>query len=479
MGLLDFIQRRKAKRKKKRIWAKRDKMSRIEYLLDIKHDMLEGGREYHDGLNFLELVEKQLEEGKIDLAVSNIMSQPKDCFELAILYWGQGDLENAEKYLRKTLERYDRFVAVGREHNLPLETYVHSGYTAIKTAAHLLDVKLEGPILKPAINPGYSPSFGEYLLDCCLGSHDFDMGAWQSLEDAWLKDRSPKYMLEEQRLYVKALTGEFANDAEMLKTHEKMWLSIEKRNDASLIEGYGEDNGLFIDAIFAAVLKRIGWEGTYRHSWPNTSSVGTAPQTTHPANCHLGIIAAPPPAPDSISGIIEDRAEARRFIDMHVKDQRDWWEKEHFDATRPAKQRSKVAGALKKLGWKADKATLDLMRDYHMNKILNDSTHIFLSDPVRNLWTGMKRWTDLFVDEFGLHPDFIPVTESEEKSDYRDPQDAWYVYWKMDKRIYMVQRDDWNNPEIATKDARLGLTVWPSYLSFVAWWVAQHLQSEG
>lgn len=460
--------------RKKRKPASGDKPSRIEYLLELKHDMLEGRHDAFDGLNFLELVEQQLNEGQIDLALFSITQQAKDCFEIANLYWGQGDLGNAEKYLRMTLERYRRYIAAGMAHGEQLADYDDISGVLVKLAAVLLDESLEGPLVTMESKPGYSPAFGNYLVDCCLGHRDFDMGVWQSLEDDWLKNRFPKYMLEEQAVYVKALTGEYANDAEMLEAHQAMWLGKAKRNpDSGLLDGYS-DNELIIDGTFAAVLKRIGWQGTYRHSWPNTCPVGAEARTTRPADRHLAVIAAPPPAPDAESGIIEDTQTARRYIDLYVADQRDWWENEHFDAARPTNERSKVSGVLKALGWKADKATLDLMRTYKMSEILNDSTHIFLADPIGGSWTGMKGWTELLVEEFGLHTDFIAVAESEEKSDYRDPEGGWYVYWKKDKQIYLVQRDDWGKPETATADARLGKELWPSYLSFVAWWVSEH-----
>ncbi|MDJ0910442.1 MAG: tetratricopeptide repeat protein [Woeseiaceae bacterium] len=454
--------------------ASGDKLSRIEYLLELNHDLLEGQHDSYDGLNYLELVENQLNEGQIDLALFNISQQAKYCFEIANLYWGQGNLRRAEKYLRMTLERYRRFVAAGMAQGQPQTDYDDISGVLVKSASVLLDEPIEGLLLTIESEPGYSPAFGNYLLDCCLGHHDFDMGLWQSLEDAWLKNRFPKYMLEEQAVYVNALTGGYASDTEMLEAHQAMWLGKAKRSpDSDLLDGYS-DNELIIDYTFATVLKRIGWQGTYRHSWPNTCPIGAEAITTRPADRHLAVIAAPPPAPDAESGIIEDSQVARRYIDTYVADQRDWWENEHFDATRPAKERSKVSGALKALGWKADKATLDLMRTYRMNEILNDSTHIFLADPVGDGGAGMQRWTQLFVDEFGLHPDFIAVAESEERSDYRDPEGGWYVYWKKDKRIYSVQRDDWSDPQSATSNARLGKELWPSYLSFVAWWVSEH-----
>ncbi|WP_284124632.1 hypothetical protein [Parerythrobacter aestuarii] len=454
-------------------------MSRIEYLLDINHDMLEGRDFRQSKLNFLELVEQQLADGQTDLALSNLSRQPARCFKIANLHWGQGDLVNAEKYLRMTLERYQRFVAAGEEHGRSLEEYKNFGEAQIKTAAALLDTRLEGPVLTSQVDVGYSPAFENYLLDCCLGTFAFDMSHWQSLEDAWLKNRFPKYKLEEYAVCVKALTGGFASDAEMLAAHEKMWLGKARRNpDAGLMEGYGEYNAYVIDFIFAAVLKRIGWQGTYRHSWPNTCPAGSDAVTTRASDRHLGVITAPPPVPDGESGLIENPQAARRFIDTHVRDQRDWWEGEQVDAARPAQERGKVAKALKEVGWKADPATLDLLRTYRMDAILNDSTHVFLSDPIGDRYCGVKKWTGLFTEEFGMSADFIAVVESEEKADYRDPQGGWYVLWIKDKRVYLVQREDWGDPALATREARPGFSVWPSYSSFVAWWVAQHLEGK-
>lgn len=476
MAFFDYFSSKK--RKERALWARRDKMSRIEYLLDIRHEQLEAPHDVWDGLTFYELVEQQLAEGNLDLAMSNFAGQIQDCFEIAILYWGQGDLERAELYLHKTLERHQRRRAASEEHGWHYPPNHHSAEAYAKVAAVLLGAPLQGPAPLSAFEPGYQPWFDNMLLDACLGDDDFDMGAWQAAEDTWLKRRFPKTKLKETEVYLKALTGGYASDTEMLAAHEKMFTGRAGKNyQGGHVEGY-TDNELMIDYVFAAILKRIGWEGTYRHSWPGTCPLGTPAMTKRASHRHLKVIAPPPPAPDAATGIIADAQAARRFIDEHVKDQRDKWTNEFHDPARPAKEAGKVAKMLKDLGCRADAATLDLMRTYRMDAILNDSTHIFLSDPVGDRFVGLKNWTGLLREEFDLHPDFIAVTESEEKSDYRDPQGAWYVYWKKDKRIYAVQREDWDKPEVATANARPGKELWPSYVSFVAWWVAEHLAFE-
>lgn len=181
---------------------------------------------------------------------------------------------------------------------------------------------------------------------------------------------------------------------------------------------------------------------------------------------------------ESETGIIADELASRRFIDIHLRDQKDF-DGAAFSADRPAKERGKVAGALAELGWGGDAATLNLMRAYRMDRILNDSTHLFLCDPVGGATVGLDRWTRLLSDEFRLHPDFIAIAGSEDRADYNDPQGAWHVYWKKDRRIYAVERGEWDRPEIATGSARMGLNLWPSYTSFVAWWVSQHRHSQG
>lgn len=476
MALFDYFSAKK--RKERSRWARRDKMSRVEYLLDLRHEHLEAPHDAWDGLTFSELAERQLGEGKLDLAMSNLAGQIADSFEIAVLYWGQGDLARAEAYLSKTLERHERRRSAMADHGWNHPQNHHAAETFVKVTAVLLGTTPEGAAPLAAFEPGYQPWFDNMLLDACLGTHDFDLGAWQAAEDLWLKRRFPKTKLKETEVYVKALTGGFASDADMLAAHEKMFTARAGKNyQGGLIEGY-TDNELMIDYVFAAILKRIGWEGTYRHSWPGTCPVGTPAVTTRAADRHLAVIAPPPPAADAATGIIADPLAARRFIDIHVKDQRDHWDGTFHDPVRPAKEVGKVAKALKELGWEKDPAALDLMRSYRMDAILNDSTHVFLSDPVDRKFVGMKGWTQLLRDEFGLHPDFIPVAESEEKTDYRDPQGAWYVYWTKDRRIYAVQREDWDRPEVAVANARIGKEVWPSYVSFVAWWVAEHLAFE-
>lgn len=422
MSLFDYFSSKK--RAERALWARRDKMGRAEYLLDLRHEHLESPIDAWGGLTFSELAEQQLVQGKLDLAMSNFAAQIADSFEIAVLYWGKGDLARAEVYLRKALERHARRRTAAAEYGWSPPPNHHAAEAYTKVAAVLLGTALEEAAPLSAFEPGYQPWFDNVLLDACLGTHDFDLGVWQAAEDTWLKRRFPKTKFKEYEIYLKALTGGFAADSEMLGAHEKMFTGRAGKNyEGGLLEGY-TDNDVMIDYVFAAILKRIGWQGTYRHSWPGTCPVGTSAVTTQASHHHLRVIAPPPPAPDAATGIITDPQAARRFIDDLVKDQRDKWTNEFHDPARPAKEVAKVATALKELGWKAEPATLDLMRSYRMDAILNNSTHIMLSDPVGDRFIGLKNWNHLLVQEFGLHPDFLAVAESEEKSDYRDPQGA-------------------------------------------------------
>jgi hypothetical protein len=450
-------------------------MKRIDYLLHTMHDQLEAPKKAFGGPNFLQLVEDQLEEGKLDLAIWNISNQVKDCFELANLYWGKGDLVRAEAYLQQTLERHNRLSDACAEHGLPIQPY--HGLECAKSAACLLGVDVENFARIDMPELGYEPWFKNVLLSRCLDERDFDMAEWNDSADEWVRRRFPKYRLEEFSVYVKALTGGYASTEIMLSEHEKMFTGRAKRNpQSSLLDGY-DDNELVIDFVFAAILKRIGWEGTYRHSWPNTGRVASIPHTIRQPDRYLGIIDAPPPSAGLDNGLIENNQAAMRFVDINLENQRDE-EGNPLHAGRPAKDRAKVARTLKQLGWVTDSATLDLMQTYRVNYILNDRTHISLCDPLDGSSPKLGDWTKLLHDEFGLHPDFIAVAGSEERSDYLDPQGAWFVYWKKNRKVYAVERDEWDRPEVATKNARLGINLWPSYSSFVAWWVSEHLKSQ-
>lgn len=474
MGFFDLFRRKKRKYSPR--GRHRGQVSRIAYLLDLKHMLLEAPNKAYGGGNFLQLVEKQLREGQTDQAIWNISNQVRDCFELANLYWGQGDVARADAYLRQTLERHQRLVDACAEYGWPRPSY--DGIECAKCAARLLGVHVEGLLREEAFEPCYEPWFKDALLSYCLGTQDFDPVAWQAAADAWTRKRFPKYRIDEFSFYVKALTGGFESTDAMFAAHEKLVAGRAKRSPASrLLDGY-DDNELIIDYIFAAVLKRIGWQGSYRHSWPHTDVVGSVPQTTKQPDHYLRVIAASAPSVDPPTGIIEDVQEARRYIDRHVPDQTDT-EDEPFAADRSARERAKVAGALKALGWTGDEASLDLMQRYRVDRILNDRTALCLCDPVNGASVKLADWTRLFIDDFGLHPDFIAIAGSEEPTHYLDPQGAWYVYWKQDGRIYAVQRDDWHRPDVATADARPGLNIWPSYTSFVAWWVSEHVRSKG
>ena len=471
MGLFDIF-----RRKTRSPHDERAQMSRIDYLLDMKHTFLEAPHEAYDGGNFLQLVEKQLREGQTDQAIWNISNQVRDCFELANLYWGQGDVARAEAYLRQTLERHERLVDACGEYGLPRPSY--PGIECAKCAACLLGVQVDSLMRDEAFEHCYEPWFKDALLSYCLGTQDFDPVVWQAAADAWTRKRHPKYRLDEFSFYVKALTGGFESTGAMFAAHEKLVAGRAKRNPASgLLDGY-DDNELIIDYIFAAVLDRIGWQGTYRHSWPHTDVVGSVPQTTRQPDRYLRVLAASAPAVDAPTGIIDDVQKARRYIDRHVAEQTDY-DGEPLAADRSARERGKVAPELKALGWTGDEASLDLMQRYRMDLILNDRTALSLCDPVNRSSVKLANWTRLFVDDFGLHPDFIAIAGSEEPTDYLDPQGGWYVRWKKDGRIYSVQRDDWGDPGVATADARPGLNLWPSYTSFVAWWVTEHVRSKG
>lgn len=465
MGLFDLFRRKR---------PPAPSQSRIDYLLTVKHDQLEAPKDAFGGVNFLAFVEQQLVDGPLHLALWNLGSQVKDCFQLANLYWGQGDLDRAESYMRQSLERHRRLLRAMAEHGQPARAY--DGIENAKAAACLLESTDEVFSTEGGKEHCYEPWFINTLLDRCLDDAPFDMGAWSAACDAWTRKRHPRYRLEEFGFYVKALTGGFASTTEMFTAHEAMFTGRAKRSpDADFLAGY-RDNDLIIDFIFAAVLKRIGWEGTYRHSWPATDVVGSPARTTREPDRYLDVNAAPVPQPDAQSGVIADAAEARRFIDSTLAGMPQF-EDYPTDARRPAKARSKVSGELAALGWSNDPASLNLMRAYRMDCIPNGSTHISLCDPLPGSATTLKGWTELLVGEFDLHPNFIAIAGSEDRSDYADPQGRWYVYWKQDKRIYAVERDDWDRPEIATQDARIGLTCWPSYCSFVAWWIAEHLRA--
>lgn len=466
MGIFDLFRRKR---------AAPAPVSRIDYLLDLKHMLLEAPNDAYGGGNFFHLVEKQLREGETDRAIWNISNQVRDCFEIANLYWGQGDVARAEPYMRRTLERHKRLVDACAEYGLPRPSY--PGIECAKGVACLLGVEVPDLMHDEAFEHCYEPWFKDALLSYCLGTRDFDPVAWQAAADAWTGKRHPKYRLDEFAFYVKALTGGFASTDAMFAAHEKLVAGRAKRSPASgLLDGY-DDNELIIDYIFAAVLERIGWQGTYRHSWPRTDIVGSAPQTTRQPDRYLRVIAASAPAVDTATGIIENVQEARRYIDRHVPDQTDY-DGEALAADRSARERGKVAGALEALGWTGDAASLDLMQRYRMDLILNDRTAICLCDPVNRTSVKLADWTRLFIDDFGMHPDFIAIAGSEEPADYLDPQGGWYVRWKKDGRIYSVERDEWGDPEVATAGARPGLNLWPSYTSFVAWWVSEHLRSK-
>lgn len=287
MGILNILLPRKKDSQRS---DDRAQMSRVDYLLDVRHAHLEAPNKGYGGGNFLQLVEKQLQEGQTDLAIRNIASQVRLGFEIANLYWGQCDVERGEAYLHRTLERHQRLVDASAEFGRARPSY--DGIECAKCAACLLGVEVPDLMRDETFEHCYEPWFKNALLSYCLGMQDFDPVSWQAAADAWARKRFPKYKIDEFSFYVKALTGGFGSTEMMFAAHEKLVAGRTKRKrDADLLDGY-YDSELIIDYIFAAVLKRIGWQGTYRHSLPNTAMVGSAPHTTRQPDRYLRAVVA-------------------------------------------------------------------------------------------------------------------------------------------------------------------------------------------
>lgn len=442
--------------------------SRIAYLLEVHHDWVEGKPDTWNGLDKAGLIERQIAEGDARMATLNLAGHVRNYFALAGLYWGQGDIGQARHYLGKAVDRHERMVDYCAVRG-PVWPNEYSDESDVRIAAYLLDRPLTRVPRRPREEPDRYPSFKAILLDAVTGDTPLDMAAWQDWEDSTVRNRWPKFQIGEAQFYRRALTGEFASGAALLAAHETLWKSkAGKTFEPGWFNGY-DDNDLIIDALFAAVLKRIGWEGRYRHSWPDTLPHDSVPETTREPDRFLKVADAPLPAPSAETGIIADPQAARRFLDHHLARQTDD-QGEPLSAARPAKEAGKVAAALKELGWVRDPAALDLMRAYRMDHVLTRRSHLSLCDPVASFVT-LKDWTQAMTQEFGLHSDFLAIAASEERSDYSDPQGLWYVLWTKDRKVYAVDREDWHDPARATAGARPGMTVWPSYVSFVAWWV--------
>lgn len=442
--------------------------SRIAYLTDLYHEWAEGKVEAWGGIDLRGLIEQQIAAGDARMATTNLAGHVRYCFDLAGLYWGQGDIATAQHYLGKALDSHERMIAYCDQRG-PVWPMEYSDEADVRIAGLLLDRPVAQVPRRPHAERDLYPSFKPILLDAMTGDAPLDMVRWQDWEDSTVRNRWPKFQVAEAQFYRRALTGEFVDGAALLAAHEALWTSkAGKTFEPGWFKGY-DDNDLIIDALFAAILKRVGWEGRYRHSWPATLPYVSAPETAREPDRFVAVAAAPLPAPSADTGIIADPQEARRYLDHHLAGQVDD-EGEPFSAARPAKQAGKVAAAMKELGWMRDPAALDLMRAYRMDHVLTRRSHLSLCDPVASSVT-LKGWNDAMRQEFGLHPDLIAIAESEERSDYSDPQGLWYVLWVKDRRVYAVDREDWHDPALATADARPGMTVWSSYVSFVAWWV--------
>ncbi|MBU7580226.1 MAG: hypothetical protein KAF27_07105 [Porphyrobacter sp.] len=442
--------------------------SRIAHLLEIYHDRVEAKVDAWDGLDKAGLIERQIAQGDAPMATMNLGGHVRNYFALAGLYWGQGDIEQARHYLGKAVDRHERMVDYCAVRG-PVWPAEYSDESDVRIAAYLLDRPIMPVPRRPREEPDLYPSFKPILLDSMTGDTPLDMARWQDWEDSTVRNRWPKFQVAEAQFYRRALMGEFAEGAALLAAHEALWKSkAGKTFEPGWFDGY-DDNDLIIDTLFAAILKRIGWEGHYRHSWPATLPYVSTPETTREPDRFIAAAAAPLPAPSADTGLIADPQAARRFLDHHLAVQVDD-EGQPFSAARPVKEAGKVAAALKELGWTRDPTALDLMRAYRMDHVLTRRTHLTPCDPVASFVT-LKGWTQAMTQEFGLHPDLLAIAQSEERADYSDPQGLWYVLWVKDRKVYAVDREDWHDPKLATKGAKAGLTMWPSYVSFVAWWV--------
>lgn len=416
------------------------------------------------------LIPKQLADGECDLALRNLgggFGLIRNRFSLVRQYWAVGQTEKARAQMQAVLRDWAWLEREGgaRDEN-PTRNLV-------ALVACLLGE--EGPTAKAAFEAdeaGWMPSLDNFLTHAVLHADVVDAARWAELERAWFNKRGPKYMWAEYQFYIDALTRRWASGDALLAEHAKRWAARAKRNpDTSFEDGYGEDNIYIADALFGALLKRIGWEGDYRHAWPPCDA-GAAAMTHREPDSFLtysaDISTVAVPAAVGVSSLDDDLAAIEGRLDVIYADMEgfgfdDTWSRD--DLYRSPKDAEKAAKVLTKLSLK-EPSLLALSQRYVLSELPGTRSHFTLCDPLGGWGDSMRAITDHYAVNHGLHADFVMLARSEEAPDIVAPEGQFPVLDRKSGEVLMADADEWSDAARVRKSA---VMRWPNYASYVRW----------
>ena len=238
-----------------------------------------------------EALERHVREDKLWLFF-NAATWIRLSFELGLLYWGHDEIGEARRFFETCLRANSRRVEQYRSRQAvpqargEFEANGESERLA-RLAGFFIGQRVEKVLDKPYDDEeaGCQQWFEAALVDACVAAAPFDAPSYESSKTKWTRGRGPAAKLAEWDFYRDVLEGAWSargSDA-MLEQHANLYAKRKKKRMGDLINGDGQFNPLVVDFVFAAVLKRIGWQGHYRHAWPENGVVpapGSQPITT-------------------------------------------------------------------------------------------------------------------------------------------------------------------------------------------------------
>lgn len=117
---------------------------------------------------------------------------------------------------------------------------------------------------------GYAPWFRKLIADSCVLGSPIDHTRYHAARAKPPGHKLPKTYSEVWSFYIDVLDGAWIGHPteRSLAEHARVFALLKRIKDSDLVHSEGHYNDLVPDLLFAAVLKRIGFHGAYRHAWP-------------------------------------------------------------------------------------------------------------------------------------------------------------------------------------------------------------------
>jgi hypothetical protein len=404
----------------------------------------------------------------------------RETFSLALLHWGHGAFPEA-------VARLEQCARVGHLRNEAFVDWSHlpetkeafastiDEYVALsRLAAFLIDACPPAPVLEgscTAAQQGGEPWFIFTLIQACVDGVAIEPVAFDRSCHLW-KDRGYSgRRLEDWIFYRSVLEGEWQSQdvTEMFQRHAQLYQRRKKLHTAHLMTGEGSLNDLVVDSLFAAVLKRVGWQGSYRHAWPDdgivppVGSIAITRVAPHrflkSALVEVAGLSMPKPFSDRT---YDEAIFAIEQVAPHL-----------CDGSRFRPRLKLDARALAGLGIRHKSEEHRLLSAIDPEVFPTRRSH---GQELGRLEEIEERTRHL-RESNALHPELVILSLPEHTLQWEEPEGAVFAFRPADGRVYLADAEDLGDAAKVVASAEPGISVWPSIASFLVWFVGEEKQA--